>query len=56
MSAIVDDAMQRLRRMVNDPEAYFAEARRESEQVVRAEMAREKKARSGRVRRGTDAA
>ena len=52
MSAIVDDAMQRLRRMVNDPEGYFAEARRESEQVVRAEMAKEKKGRSGRVGKG----
>ncbi|SDE06932.1 hypothetical protein [Auraticoccus monumenti] len=56
MNAIVDDAMQRLRRVMNDPEVYSAEARRESEQVVRAEMAREKRSRSGRVGKGTNAA
>ena len=38
MSATVNEALQRLQQMVDDPAGYFDRARRESETVVRSEM------------------
>lgn len=51
MSTTSSEALQRLERMIGNPDRYFDEARKESEAVVRAEMTREKQARARRNRR-----
>lgn len=53
MSATASEALQRLERMIGNPDRYFDEARKESEAVVRAEMTREKQARAKHSRRVT---